>query len=176
MRIKVLRGEPDDVIGLSGVRNAADLPEKLVMERFGQSHFSPDNPRSPAESSAAVFDDAESARISAGISEPNTASSARAAHFSSLVTGISLTLKVFPASRPLSMAMSFSLSMTDSTVYSGLAVHWSKVMTKALACKVCAAMGLDCTEVRPPRFPVSFRLMPGMENSALQSITSLAVS
>ena len=35
MGVEVLRGEPDDVIGLSGVRDAVDLSEELVIERFG---------------------------------------------------------------------------------------------------------------------------------------------
>ena len=35
MGVEVLRGKPDDVIGLAGVRDAVNLPEKLVIERFG---------------------------------------------------------------------------------------------------------------------------------------------
>ena len=35
MGVEVLRSKPDGIIGLVGVRDAIDLPEKLVIERFG---------------------------------------------------------------------------------------------------------------------------------------------
>ena len=34
MGVEVLRSKPDGIIGLVGVRDAIDLPEKLVIERL----------------------------------------------------------------------------------------------------------------------------------------------